>query len=48
MFFYGWFSVVAFDLNPIIKLIDLIGYSQINDPSIGFFLLLSKHNCTAA
>jgi hypothetical protein len=43
-FFCDLFSVVPFGLNLIIKFINLIGYSQVNDPSIKFFLLLSKHN----
>jgi hypothetical protein len=47
-FFTVCFVVVAFDLNQIIKLTDFIAYSQVNDPSIWFFLLLSKHNHPAA
>jgi len=43
VFFYDSFSIVTFDLNHIIKLTDLIGYSQVNDSSIEFFLILSKH-----
>jgi len=41
MFFYGLFFIVAFNLNQIIKLID-IEYSQINDTSVEFFLIFSK------
>jgi len=32
MFFYSSFAIISFDLNQIIKLTDLIGYDQVNDP----------------
>jgi hypothetical protein len=48
VFFYNLFFIVTFDLNHIIKLNDLIGYSQVNDSSIEFFLILSKHYWLAA
>lgn len=41
IFFYGLFFIVAFNLNEIIKLID-IEYSKINDMSIEFFLNFFK------
>jgi hypothetical protein len=36
MFFYSSFAIISFDLNQIIKLTDLIGYDQVNDPSVEF------------
>jgi hypothetical protein len=39
-FFYDSFAIVAYNLNQIIRLPDLIGFSQVNDPSFEFFLLI--------
>ena len=39
VFFYDSFAIVAYNLNKIIRLPDLIRFSQVNDPSFEFFLL---------
>jgi hypothetical protein len=40
MFSYGSFSIIASDLNYIIKLTDFIRYSQVNDLIVKLFLFL--------
>jgi hypothetical protein len=44
VFFYGLFSIIIFNLNQIIKLTDLIGYSQVNDTMLSFSYLFKNTN----